>query len=58
MPRISDLIPVYVETVPETLEEGKIYISEKYGTAVHLCACGCGLHTVTGLKKYWGDGWR
>lgn len=36
-----------VETMPEQLEQGVIYVSEKYGIAIHLCACGCGMRTVT-----------
>lgn len=30
----------------ETMEEFKIYISEKYGTAIHKCLCGCGSKVV------------
>jgi hypothetical protein len=39
-----------VDFVPEKLEEGKIYVSFKYGTAVHKCACGCGEEVVTPLN--------
>lgn len=28
--------------MPTVLEEGILYFSEEYGTAAHLCACGCG----------------
>ena len=42
--------PVYVEYIPRELEEGKLYISEKYETAVHNCLCGCGSRTVTPLN--------
>lgn len=31
-----------VKFMPKTLETGILYVSEKYGTAAHLCACGCG----------------
>ena len=34
--------PVFVETIPDVLEQRKIYISEKYGVSLHLCLCGCG----------------
>jgi len=63
---VKELIPVYCDVIPamhhpdsglERLEEGKIYISLKYGTAVHLCACGCLNKTVTPLKPYWKNGW-
>jgi hypothetical protein len=36
-----------VEFMPETLEPGVLYVSRKYEVAIHLCACGCGLETVT-----------
>lgn len=39
-----------VECVPEKLEQGIIYVSRKYGTAIHLCACGCGEQTVTPFR--------
>jgi hypothetical protein len=42
------LKPVFVETIKNgTLEQGVLYVSEKYETAIHLCACGCGELTVT-----------
>ncbi|WP_367183026.1 DUF6527 family protein [Ferrovibrio sp.] len=28
--------------MPKVLEPGVLYVSEKYSTAAHLCACGCG----------------
>lgn len=40
----------YVEYIPEKLEPGMLYISHKYRTASHLCACGCGLKVVTPLN--------
>ena len=39
-----------VHFMPEKLELGILYVSEEFGTAIHLCACGeCGLQTVTPL---------
>lgn len=55
--KIFNISPVYVETIPNELEEGKLYISLEYGIAIHLCACGCKGKTVTGLKEHWNDGW-
>lgn len=44
----KELRPVFVDQVPETLEQGVLYVSEKYQVAIHLCACGiCGDKTVT-----------
>lgn len=31
-----------VEFMPKELRSGVLYVSEKYSTAAHLCACGCG----------------
>lgn len=45
--KVARLITEEVETVPETLQEGVIYVSQRFGTAIHLCACGCGGETVT-----------
>lgn len=51
--------PVYVEYIPETLEENKIYISKEYNTAIHLCLCGCKKLVVTPLNhRYMVHGWN
>jgi hypothetical protein len=49
------LEPQFVEFIPEKLEDGKIYVSETYATAVHKCCCGCGQKVVTPLSP---TGWR
>lgn len=54
---MQTITPVFVEFVPEKLEEGKIYISQPYLTASHYCACGCGHRVVTPLKPK-AKGWR
>jgi len=41
---------VFVDTVPPDLDEGKLYISIRYRTASHLCACGCRNKVVTPIK--------
>jgi hypothetical protein len=38
-----------VEFVPAELAEGVLYVSLEYGTASHLCCCGCGNKVVTPL---------
>jgi Family of unknown function (DUF6527) len=40
----------FVEFVPDVLEEGVLYVSMAYATAVHKCACGCGQEVVTPLS--------
>lgn len=51
---ITELEPVEVVHVPEVLEQGKLYISRKFETAIHLCACGCGEKTVTPFGSPYG----
>ncbi|MFT3793766.1 DUF6527 family protein [Flavobacterium sp.] len=36
-----------MEFIPSELEEGVLYITVAYKTAVHLCICGCGNRVVT-----------
>lgn len=48
----------FVKYIPETIEDGVLYVSEEYGTAVHACACGCGHKTSVSLKPFWADGWE
>lgn len=37
----------FVENIPEVLEQGVLYVSLRYRTMVHRCACGCGEEVVT-----------
>lgn len=37
----------FVEYIPETIEDGVIYITVHYRTAIHNCVCGCGNKVVT-----------
>ena len=37
----------FVEFIPEKLEEGVVYVSFEYATAMHLCCCGCGREVST-----------
>jgi Family of unknown function (DUF6527) len=40
----------YVEFIPKELDEGVLYISQRFKTASHLCCCGCGQKAVTPLN--------
>jgi hypothetical protein len=40
----------FVEFIPVELKEGIIYVSMRFGTASHLCVCGCGNKVVTPLR--------
>ena len=42
----------FVELVPDVLEEGVLYISIEYCSAIHKCICGCGNEVVTPLSPY------
>jgi hypothetical protein len=39
----------FVETVPDDLDEGVVYVCLPYETVVHKCSCGCGNEVVTPL---------
>lgn len=40
----------FVEFIPDKIEEGVLYISTQYCTAIHKCVCGCGNEVVTPLS--------
>lgn len=44
------LTHAFVEFIPETLQEGMIYISIRFATVSHLCVCGCKNKVVTPLQ--------
>lgn len=39
----------FVQSVPEQLDEGVLYVSMTHATALHKCCCGCGTEVVTPL---------
>lgn len=47
--KLTEITPKFVTLIEEELKPGILYISKEYGTAIHLCACGCGGKTVTPL---------
>ena len=40
----------FVEFIPEQMEEGIVYVTIEYATALHRCCCGCGSEVVTNLS--------
>jgi len=50
---IEKLTVEEVVTMPERtkMQDGKLYVSKKYELAIHRCACGCGIETVTPIDK-------
>jgi hypothetical protein len=37
----------FVKAFPDKLDEGVLYVSVEFGTAAHLCFCGCGSEVYT-----------
>jgi hypothetical protein len=54
MPTIFSVRAEFVETIPDNLDDGVIYISKKYRAALHNCCCGCGeeVSTPIGPTEY------
>jgi len=48
--KIGRFSPLFVEFVPDTMEEGILYVSMPYALVAHRCACGCGCEVVTPLS--------
>jgi hypothetical protein len=44
-----------IECAPEELQPGILYVSKRFETCLHLCACGCGALTVT--PQHPTEGW-
>lgn len=42
MARRTTYTTVFVEHIPEQLEEGVLYVAPHFECAVHKCMCGCG----------------
>lgn len=51
--RQNKLTPEFVGTMPKEKKQGILYISYKFQTAIHLCACGCGEQTITPFSQGW-----
>jgi hypothetical protein len=49
MEKLRKIRLLRVQYVPRALEHGLLYVSEEFGAAVHLCACGCGAKVSTPL---------
>lgn len=42
----------FVEFIPKQKEDNVLYVSLEYGTAVHKCACGCGVDVITPITPH------
>ena len=45
--RRTEVTHEFVHFVPEKLDDGVVYVSIPFATAVHLCCCGCGTEVAT-----------
>lgn len=43
---------IFVEVIPERLDEGTLYVCLPHNTCLHNCACGCGEEVVTPLSTH------
>jgi hypothetical protein len=48
--KTNHLKPVHVANLPDSLEEGVLYICLDFDLAAHLCCCGCGEEVITQLN--------
>jgi len=48
--KTNSVVYQFVDFIPERIESGVLYISQRYGTAMHKCCCGCGEEVVTPLN--------
>jgi len=39
----------FVDVIPESIDEGVVYVCAQYETAIHRCCCGCGNEVVSPL---------
>jgi len=51
MTRRTSIVAAFVESAPDQLDDGVIYVSLRFNTAIHKCLCSCGLEVVTPLSS-------
>ena len=49
MTRIDSVQHEFVNFIPDTLDEGVLYVSIPFATVMHRCCCGCGNEVVSPL---------
>jgi len=50
MKPVTHIKYMFVEHIPDKLNDGMLYVSTTFATAVHKCCCGCGQEVVTPLS--------
>jgi hypothetical protein len=53
--KTKTLTPRFVESIPDVIDDGVLYVSMGFASAMHRCACGCGEEVVTPLSP---TGWQ
>ena len=48
--RIHQIEHSFVEYVPSALDDGVLYVSIPFATAIHKCFCGCGWEVTTPIE--------
>jgi hypothetical protein len=48
--KTNQLAPLFVETIPDIVDDGVLYVSMSLASVIHRCACGCGQEVVTPLS--------
>ena len=51
---IYQILPEFVDEIPEEIDEGYLYLCLPYNAVIHKCACGCGEIISTPLDKKHG----
>ena len=54
MPKTKEIAYVFVDSAPDVLKPGTMYISTKYRAIVHACLCGCAEKVLLNLDP---DSW-
>lgn len=50
MPKIERLQHEFVDSFPEPMQPGILYVSLKFSSAGHLCCCGCNNEVITPIS--------
>lgn len=51
---IHQILPEFVDEIPEEINEGILYVCLPYNAVIHKCACGCGEIISTPLDRKYG----
>ena len=50
MSKISQITPEFVDSFPQPMTPGILYVSMLFNSCGHLCCCGCGEEVITPLS--------